>query len=96
MKELSSIRKQILELQQKEQQLIQEGKLQAIAQIKTIMAESGVTVSDLSTKKKKIASSSVVVLYRDGGNTWSGGRGRKPKWVTDAISNGIDLEKFRV
>jgi DNA-binding protein H-NS len=96
MKELSNIRKQIADLQEKEKQLIQEGKKQAIEQIKTIMAESDITISDLSTRKTKAASKGGVILFRDGENTWSGGRGRKPSWVNDYIAKGVDMEKFKV
>ena len=28
--------------------------------------------------------------------TWSGGRGRKPQWVTQALKEGRDLEEFAV
>jgi DNA-binding protein H-NS len=96
MKELSSIRKQIADLQEKEKQLIQEDKQQAIERIKTIMAESNISISDLATKKTKAASKVGVVLFRDGENTWSGGRGRKPLWVNEYIAKGVDIEKFRI
>jgi DNA-binding protein H-NS len=84
------------ELQEKERELILASKASAIEQIKTIMQDSGVTLADLSIKKKKIATSTPVVLYRDGDNIWSGGRGRKPAWVTEHISKGVDIEKFKV
>lgn len=37
-----------------------------------------------------------VVKYRKGDLTWTGGRGRKPQWVTDALAAGEDLEQYRV
>jgi DNA-binding protein H-NS len=30
------------------------------------------------------------------GQAWSGGRGRKPRWVQEIIAAGGDLEKYRV
>jgi DNA-binding protein H-NS len=30
------------------------------------------------------------------GETWSGGRGRKPQWVTQALKEGRNLEDFAV
>ena len=36
------------------------------------------------------------VKYTDGkGNVWSG-KGRKPRWLTDAVEAGADVEDFRV
>jgi DNA-binding protein H-NS len=96
MKELINIRKQIEDLQEKEKELMLASKASAIEQIKTIMQESGVTLADLSIKKKKPAPSASVVLYRDGDNIWSGGRGRKPAWVTEHINKGVDIEEFKV
>lgn len=37
------------------------------------------------------------VKYRGpNGETWSGGRGRKPQWVVDALKEGRNLEDFAV
>ena len=37
------------------------------------------------------------IKYRGpNGETWSGGRGRKPQWVTQALQQGRDLEEFAV
>ena len=30
------------------------------------------------------------------GETWSGGRGRKPRWITEALASGKKLEDFEV
>ena len=30
------------------------------------------------------------------GQAWSGGRGRKPRWVQEILASGGDLEKYRV
>jgi DNA-binding protein H-NS len=37
------------------------------------------------------------VKYRGpNGETWSGGRGRKPQWVMQALKEGRDIEEFAV
>jgi DNA-binding protein H-NS len=30
------------------------------------------------------------------GETWGGGRGKRPQWVNVALAAGVDLEKYRV
>jgi DNA-binding protein H-NS len=30
------------------------------------------------------------------GETWGGGRGRKPAWVVEATAKGVDIETFRI
>jgi DNA-binding protein H-NS len=98
MKELAAIRKQIEELQEQEKRILEESKLQAVEQVKQLMKEYGLTIKDLQTTKTKGKKKLLdgVVQYRDGENTWSGGRGRKPKWVQDYLNSNVDIEKFRV
>ncbi|HQY07866.1 MAG: H-NS histone family protein [Leptothrix sp. (in: Bacteria)] len=81
-----------------------------INQIKTLMADHGITVADLAANKPgrppKSASApagaegttrKVAPKYRDPstGDTWSG-RGLKPKWLTAALEGGRKLEDFSV
>jgi DNA-binding protein H-NS len=77
----------------------------AIADIKRLMAEHGLTLADLdvvSSKSRKDSStapkeSKVAAKYRDeaSGATWSG-RGLKPKWLSAAIAQGKTLEDFLI
>ncbi|MEY4748346.1 MAG: hypothetical protein RIQ60_560 [Pseudomonadota bacterium] len=78
----------------------------AIAQIKGIMNEFGLTAADLSTGKPARAAkggdgtatpSKVAAKYRDpeSGKTWSG-RGLKPRWLADAINAGKQLTDFAI
>lgn len=75
----------------------------AIAQIKALIAEHGLTVGDLggkasaTTKESGTKGSKVAAKYRDpeSGNTWSG-RGLQPKWLKAAIDGGKTLEDFAV
>ena len=73
--------------------------------IKAIMAESGMTVSDLvkglsGTKVKAqgpTAGKKVAVKYRDPdtGANWTG-RGLRPKWLREKVDAGAKLESFLV
>lgn len=78
-----------------------------IQQIKTLMADNGLSVADLATARPgrppKIGiaepgtTRKVAAKYRDPNTneTWSG-RGLKPKWLTAAIENGHSLTDFAV
>ena len=75
----------------------------AIADIKEKMRLYGLTAEDLglgraggarAPRGKAVAAA---VKYRGpNGETWSGGRGRKPQWVTQALQQGHKLEEFAV
>jgi len=73
----------------------------AIADIKRKIELYGLTAADLGFAKSgpgpMRAKSKSPVKYRGpNGETWSGGRGRKPQWVTEALQQGRDLEDFAV
>jgi DNA-binding protein H-NS len=75
----------------------------AIAQIKQLMAEHGLTAADLGAKAPKAShagsrkGSKVPVKFRDpaNGNAWSG-RGLQPKWLQAALAQGRKLSDFAV
>jgi DNA-binding protein H-NS len=74
----------------------------AIAQIKKIMEENGLTVGDLSSPVRAVAKpgakkgGTVAAKYKDGnGNSWSG-RGLQPKWLKAAVASGKSLADFAV
>lgn len=79
---------------------------EAIAKIKALMAEYGLTLADIGSasaakpvvvakKKAKVAGSKVAAKYRNPatGDTWSG-RGLKPKWMTAALAAGASISDF--
>jgi DNA-binding protein H-NS len=77
-----------------------------IAQIKSLLAEHGLTVADLGLKPGKApaapggsstAGKKVAPKYRNQatGETWTG-RGLQPKWVQAAIAAGKKLEDFAI
>ena len=75
-----------------------------IAQIKSLLAEHGLTVADLGLKAGKVAGApssnagrKVAPKYRNNatGETWTG-RGLQPKWIQAAIASGKKLEDFTI
>lgn len=79
---------------------------QAIEDIKAKMKAFGLTPQDLgfgagpgrrSPAAKRRSPSAKAAKYRGpNGETWSGGRGRKPRWVTEALASGKTLEDLEV
>jgi DNA-binding protein H-NS len=70
----------------------------AIAQIKSLMAEHGLTLADLGTRAKaKAGGGKVAPKYRNKatGETWSG-RGLQPRWLKAALGSGKKLADFAV
>lgn len=76
----------------------------AIADIKEKISAYGLTAEDLGLARSsgpgrapRGKPAPAAVKYRGpNGETWSGGRGRKPQWVTQALQQGRTLEDFAV
>ena len=96
----AALEKQIAEAQTRERSA-------AIAQIKELMAQYGLTVADIGRKsppakpsgkqKGPRKGSKVPAKYRDPatGQAWSG-RGLHPKWLRAALAQGRKLSDFAV
>lgn len=89
----ASLEKQIADAQREE-------RAGAIAQIKALMAEHGLTAADLTArvgKATKTSGSKVAAKYRNKatGETWSG-RGLQPRWLKAALVSGKKLADFTV
>jgi DNA-binding protein H-NS len=70
----------------------------AIAKVRALMSEHGLTLGDLSSKPAaaKRTGSKVAPKYRDSaGNTWSG-RGLQPKWLRAALASGKTIGDFTI
>lgn len=104
---LADLQLQIEQEEQKIAQLKKQAKeIQAadrttvIEEIRKQIAEYGITASDLKlgvAKGSKGGRIATPPKYRNtNGETWSGGRGRKPKWVVDALAAGKSLSDFEV
>jgi len=72
-----------------------------IADIRQKMEAYGLTAQDIggpaAGRKRAGAAKSKTIKYRGpNGETWGGGRGRKPRWVDEALKAGKKLEDFAV
>ncbi len=76
----------------------------AIAQVRALMSEHGLTVADLAAAGRAKAAparaasgAKVAPKFRNAatGETWSG-RGLKPRWLTAALAAGKKLEDYSV
>ncbi len=74
----------------------------AIAQIKALMAQYGLTLADIGTRAaapapRRGGTAKVPPKYRDPatGATWSG-RGLKPRWLEAALAAGRSLSDFAI
>ena len=81
------------------EQTQRDDKQQAIAQVKSLMTEYGLTMADLSSRSsaRAPATKKVAAKYRDNvtGETWSG-RGLQPRWLKAALAGGKKLTDFTV
>lgn len=95
----AELEQQIIDLQREERS-------SAIAQVKALMAQHGLTAADLgSARASSVASTSraaksgggakVPAKYRNAatGDTWSG-RGLQPNWLKKALADGAKLTDF--
>ncbi len=72
----------------------------AIAQVKALMDQYGLTVADLGLRGSKASTrkgGKVAAKFHNGatGESWSG-RGLQPKWLKAALQNGRKLDDFAV
>ncbi|HEX7637728.1 MAG TPA: H-NS histone family protein [Burkholderiaceae bacterium] len=78
-----------------------ESKATAIAEIRALMSSHGLTMADIAeqkavTRRSAMAGRTVEPKYRGpDGATWSG-RGLKPRWLQQALSEGAQLSDFAV
>ncbi|MDO9002733.1 MAG: H-NS histone family protein [Aquabacterium sp.] len=101
----AALEKQSAELDKQLQDARRAERAGVIAQVKSLMAEHGLTLADLGGGKAgasgKAPSASagrkVAPKYRNTatGETWTG-RGLQPKWVQAAVASGKKLEDFAI
>ena len=92
-------------LEEKIKTLTETQRTDAIAKVRALMEENGLSLADLRSRartgekgKAKIPKTAqkVAAKYRDEmGNTWSG-RGLQPNWLKAAIAAGKKIEDFAV
>ena len=93
------------ELDRKISEAQRAAKSDAIAKVKALMTENGLTMADLQFGKSEgggrrtsaAAGRKVAPKYRNEstGETWTG-RGLKPKWLQAALAQGKSLQDFAV
>jgi DNA-binding protein H-NS len=88
----AALEKQIIETQRQE-------RADAIARVRALMAEYGLSAADIAGKAAPAARNStgrkVAPKYRnpETGETWSG-RGLQPKWLKAAVADGKKISDF--
>ena len=95
---------QIAQLRKQAEELRNQERSSVIEELRRKIAEYGLTAGDLKLTAragKRAASAPVAkassAKYRSPtGETWSGGRGRKPRWVTEALAAGKSLADFEI
>ena len=88
---------------QKQLAAAENNKAPAVRQVKALMKKLGVSMADLAdplsekrVKGVKKPAQKVAVKYRDEkGNTWTG-RGKTPRWMTDAEKAGNKREQYLI
>jgi len=94
---------QIAQLRKQAEDLRNHERAGVIEEVRKKIAEYGLTASDLKlgTRAGKrsagTAAPKSAAKYRSPtGETWSGGRGRKPRWITEALAAGKSLSDFEI
>jgi DNA-binding protein H-NS len=76
-------------------------RVEAIAKVRSLMSEYGLSIADLATKSNPKSGpakgNKVAAKYRNKstGDSWSG-RGLQPKWLKAALAAGRKIEEFAV
>ena len=100
----AAIEKQAAEIEKALQEARRAERAGVITQIKSLLAEHGLTVADLGLKAGgKVSGSNsgagrkVAPKFRNNatGETWTG-RGLQPTWIQAAIASGKKLEDFTI
>ena len=97
---------QMAELRKQAESIRSEEKQGVIAEVIAKIAEYGLTATDLrlangvrggqATRASKTKEKAAPRYRSPSGETWSGGRGRKPGWVNAALAEGKDLAEFEI
>lgn len=93
---------QIAQLRKQAEALRNEERAGVIEDVRRKIAEYGISATELkltgrSSGGKRAAAAKTAPKYRGpAGETWSGGRGRKPRWVTEALAAGKSLSDYEI
>lgn len=92
-KTLEQLQAQIDALQAKAEAIRQKERVEVIARIREAIGHYGITSSELF-RGRPAKKAKAQAMYSDGANTWSG-RGRRPRWVVEALEAGKTLEDLK-
>ena len=99
MSQYKAILDQIEELKRQAEDVRKQEIAGAIAEIRRIMVEFGITIADLGDTRSSRGKARLAgqARYRDpaSGKTWTG-RGRRPAWVLELEGRGGNVEEFRI
>ena len=104
MSSLQDLLAQRAEIEKRIADVQREERTDAVAKVKALMAEFGLTAADIagklpSTRVPGVSkpTGKVAAKYRNAatGETWSG-RGLQPKWLKAALAGGAKLEEFTI
>ena len=93
---------QIAQLRKQAEAMRSEERAGVLEEVRKKIAEYGISASDLklSTRSSvatgKRATKTAAKYRGPAGESWSGGRGRKPRWVTEALAAGKSLSDFEI
>ena len=99
--EIKKNEEQLAQLKKQAEDFRSQERAGVIADIRKKIAEYGLTASDLklssrAPKARSIKSSAAAKYRGPAGETWFGGRGRRPRWVTEAVAAGKSLSDFEI
>ena len=104
MSSLQELLAQRAEIEKKISDVQREERADAIAKVRTLLAEFGLTAADISGKASTVRASGagkptgkVAIKYRNASTaeTWTG-RGLQPKWLKAALASGAKIDDFLV
>jgi len=92
---------QIAQLRKQAEELRNQERAGVIEELRRKIAEFGLTAADLKLtgrgkRSTPVAGKSAPKYRSPTGETWSGGRGRKPRWVTEALAAGKSMSDFEI
>ena len=99
--EIKKNEEQLAQLKKQAEDFRNQERAGVIDELRKKIAEYGLTAADLKLSsrgpKARAIKSTPAAKYRSpAGEVWSGGRGRKPRWVTEALASGKSLSDFAI
>ncbi|MDM0030492.1 H-NS histone family protein [Variovorax saccharolyticus] len=92
---------QIAQLRKQAELLRNQERAGVIEEVRKKIQEYGLTASDLKLgarigKRGPVGPKGVAKYRSPTGETWAGGRGRKPRWIAEALAAGKSLSDFEI